>query len=81
MSKKKIEEQDISEDVVWKAGCIINGVPIDPGNSSFYIKGYREHGKSLRADYFLRRDKDGHVIEDAKTYWSRVIREISQKTD
>lgn len=45
----------------------------DPANPAFYIRDYRDRGKSLAASY----SKLEH--EDAHAYWARVLADIENK--
>lgn len=52
-------------------GCLL-----DSANPAFFIKGYRDHGRALAADYQIKRGKGGRISESAEEYWARVRREI-----
>lgn len=49
---------------------------LDIANPGWYIKDYSKHGKALRADYKLQRDKYGQVTEHPEQYWDRIRKQI-----
>lgn len=67
----KLKRRESNYPAVRPGDCLL-----DPANPGWYIRDYSQHGKALKADYKMLRDRKGQIIESAETYWNRVRKEI-----